>query len=134
MNSEYLAKFIDKNFEYYIGKFDKIQMTNSKRTWNWASFLFASYWALYRKMYSLGIIVLCTNFVISYIPVIGWLCNIAIWVAMGLYGNSIYLDHINKNIGLIESNNIESKDELIKRKGGVNPTIVCIVIIISIII
>ena len=46
-----LVKFILKNTDYYISKFEELKITGSKISWNWSAFFFTGYWMLYRKMY-----------------------------------------------------------------------------------
>lgn len=53
-----LAAFVGNNTAYYLPRFKKMSRTGSKCSWNWAAFLLAPYWLLYRKNYLAGILML----------------------------------------------------------------------------
>lgn len=64
------AEFIGVNANKYIPKMYKMEKEKKKASWNWAAFLFAPYWFFYRKIHTVGIIlmvillltsVFCTN-------------------------------------------------------------------------
>ena len=50
-----LAAVVGQNAAYYIPRFRRIENGESGG-WNWAAFLLAPYWLLYRKQYLLGIL------------------------------------------------------------------------------
>lgn len=115
-----LEKFVGKNSDYYLRKFEEIQITGNKISWNWPAFFISGYWLLYRKMYIQALIMILGSMVLGCIPFIGWLVPIALPIGMGMYANALYFDHINKK--MIEINKFDSniKDSLIFKKGGTN--------------
>lgn len=115
-----LSLFLEKNQSYYLEKFNLIEKTGDKKAWNWCSFLIGGYWMLYRKMYVQAIIYIIANLILGCIPFIGWALSLALCVGLGIFGNSLYLDHIKKTfteIGCADSN---MRSTLINKKGGTN--------------
>ena len=115
-----LSLFLEKNQSYYLEKFNLIEKTGDKKAWNWCSFLIGGYWMLYRKMYVQAIIYIIANLILGCIPFIGWALSLALCVGLGIFGNSLYLDHIKKTfseIGFADSN---MRSTLINKKGGTN--------------
>lgn len=112
--------FILKNVSYYNEKFNQIEKTGNKITWNWPAFFFNNVWFLYRKMYVQFAILFLVSLFLGYIPVLGMVIKIGLPIACGMYGNWAYLNHINKNLNEINALGHESKDMLIAKRGGTN--------------
>lgn len=129
-----LSLFLEKNQSYYLEKFNLIEKTGDKKAWNWCSFLIGGYWMLYRKMYVQAIIYIIANLILGCIPFIGWALSLALCVGLGIFGNSIYLDHIKKTfteIGCADSN---MRSTLINKKGGTNLVLPILLAVIPVII
>ena len=129
-----LSLFLEKNQSYYLEKFNLIEKTGDKKAWNWCSFLIGGYWMLYRKMYVQAIIYIIANLILGCIPFIGWALSLALCVGLGIFGNSIYLDHIKKTfseIGFADSN---MRSTLINKKGGTNLVLPILLAVIPVII
>lgn len=65
---------------------------------------------------------------------IGWALSLALCVGLGIFGNSIYLDHIKKTfseIGFADSN---MRSTLINKKGGTNLVLPILLAVIPVII
>lgn len=60
-----LAAIVGNNSIYYLPRFRRIVDTGSGG-WNWAAFIFAPYWLLYRKNYLLGIIYFLVQTIYSF--------------------------------------------------------------------
>lgn len=133
-SEEEINTFISKNQMFYLGKFDQISMTGNKKTWNWSAFLVGTYWMLYRKMYLQGVIYCVANLLLACIPVIGWLLNLGLWIGLGAFANSLYLDHINKKFQEINCADSSYRQTLIKKNGGTNMVLPIVLLIIPIII
>lgn len=58
------ASYVLSNSHRYIPKFARIKMGN-KVSFNWAAFLFPEGWFLYRKMYTVGIVMLVLTVIFS---------------------------------------------------------------------
>ena len=129
-----LSLFLEKNQSYYLEKFNLIEKTGDKKAWNWCSFLIGGYWMLYRKMYVQAIIDIIANLILGCIPFIGWALSLALCVGLGIFGNSLYLDHIKKTfteIGCADSN---MRSTLINKKGGTNLVLPILLAVIPVII
>lgn len=129
--------FISKNINYYNEKFNQIEKTGNKITWNWPAFFFTNAWLLYRKMYVQFAILLLASLILGCIPVLGGIIKIGIPIACGMYGNWIYLNHVNKNLNEINIMGYERKEMLMAKRGGTNiiiPLIFSAIVFIGIII
>ncbi|MGL5347068.1 MAG: zinc-ribbon domain-containing protein [Peptostreptococcaceae bacterium] len=126
-----MVDFIQKNPEYYIPKFEQMQEYEKSTSWNWASFFILPLWLLYRKMYAYGFGVMVASFILSYIPFIGFISAFAIPILGGLFGNSLYLKHVEKNLGEISNINEEARHRVIISKGGVNLVLPIVMLVVT---
>ncbi|MGL4912281.1 MAG: DUF2628 domain-containing protein [Romboutsia sp.] len=115
-----VESFVFKNTEYYMPKFEQMKSTGQQISWNWISFLIPSYWALYRKMYLVGLILLGINIILPVGPIITLSLNIVISVGFGMYGNSLYLTYIQRKLDTFKYLDKNMKDIAISKNGGVN--------------
>jgi len=114
--------YIQKNIDYYINKFTKMQMSVSSVSWNWCAFLFSSYWLIYRKMYKeFAIVAALEVFTIpaaaSLLEPLGSL-TLLVSIFTGLFGNYLYMKHIDR---LIDNEPVEEEirlDEYRNKTGG----------------
>lgn len=139
LNTDEMNLFIYKNTEYYNEKFNQITKTGSKRTWNWSAFFLPTSWLLYRKMYvQFGIMFLIfvvVNGILSSLPWGGGILSLGVNIVFAMYANSLYLDYIQKKLSKIDSMGYESKESIIRKKGGTNivfPLIVELLLFIGI--
>lgn len=92
---EELAAFIgSNNTNYYLKYINKMHSNSKFISWNLPCFFLGSYWLLYRKVYSLGFILLTLNLIFSLIFDSGTTVIIAliIRIKLTLFANSIYLN------------------------------------------
>lgn len=59
------AEFIGVNANKYIPKMYKMEKEKKKLSWNWAAFFFGPYWFFYRKIISVGVILMAITLVFS---------------------------------------------------------------------
>lgn len=144
---EELAAFIGSNNTNYYLKYVNKMHSNSKFTsWNWPCFFLGSYWLLYRKVYSLGVILIALNFMSSLIfdSGIPAILALTIRIILTLFANTIYLNTCKHKIKTIKANikNLSTTQYInkLREKGGVTwvaPLVLVgiymIVVIISII-
>lgn len=137
-NSDYSEEemniFLSKNQMFYLEKFDQINRTGDKKTWNWSAFLANIYWMLYRKMYVEAGLYFLANFILSFIPIIGWILSLVLWGGVGLFANSLYLDHINKKFKEINCADSNLRQTLINKYGGTNMVAPIVLLLIPIVI
>ena len=129
-----LSLFLEKNQSYYLEKFNLIEKTGDKKAWNWCAFLIGGYWMLYRKMYVQAIIYIIANLILGCIPFVGWALSLALCVGLGIFGNSLYLDHIKKTFTEISYADSNMRSALISKKGGTNLVLPILLAVIPVII
>lgn len=113
-----LYTFIQSNQPVYISKFQKMQMTNSKTSWNWCSFLFGGCWFAFRKMYGIAAAFIGISFVAGLIPGLGSLIQLALWICSGIFGNHFYKQYIDGELQIAKSMDDFNKSAYIAKKGG----------------
>ncbi len=91
-----LATFVGPdNTGYYMQKYSEMNMSNSKASWNWAAFLIAAPWMLYRKMYNNALIFFgCFLFMSFLLPYF----SIALPILSGIFGNHFYFKFAEKKL------------------------------------
>lgn len=123
-----LELFIGNNSDFYIEKKRIMEEQNRIYSWNWAAFFISPIWFVYRKMYVLGIGLMFLNTISpSFI-------GILISISSGLYANTLYLEHVDKEILKLSELDENSKSEFISKKGGVSIFISIAVLILLFII
>lgn len=134
--SDDINKFVGPNMDYYNIKFNQIKSTGKKITWNWPAFLFNMYWMLYRKMYAKSIIIsLISSILFLALPDgLNSIASIAITIGIGLYGNYMYLNHMEKKITDINHYDSNLREVMIRKKGGTNIVLPILIIILPIIV
>ena len=146
LNTKEMDLFLEKNQMYYHEKFERMSITGDKKSWNWAAFFLNMYWMLYRKMYLYAGGVLLISIILGNIPYVGVILSIAFTVCIGLFADSLYFDHINKNLREIDQLYPNNKEMMIRKKGGTNIVlpicigagliligIICLLVILSIV-
>lgn len=115
-----MINFIQKNNEFYIPKFKDMQEFDKTTSWNWAAFFFTSNWMFYRKMYGYGVGLILANMLLAFVPFVGWILNLATYAVCGLYGNTLYLKHIQKKLESVDGLREDVRHRAILSKGGTN--------------
>lgn len=109
--------------EYYLPKFQEMKAQNKKTSWNWPAFLITPYWMIYRKMYAYGAAVLVASFVLSLLgATVGFLLSLCGYIALGLLGNNIYMNFLEKKAAQAKTMNEPYKAQFLAQSGGVNFT------------
>lgn len=112
--------FIQSNQLFYIIQFQKMQMNNSKTSWNWCSFLFNGYWLAYRKMYGIAAAYFGIYLVLGLIPGLGYALQLAMAICVGIFGNYFYMQHVSQELQTAKSMDTMNKSAYIAKKGGTN--------------
>lgn len=125
-----IQQLIGVKAEYYIPKFQEMKAQNKQTSWNWPAFLVAPYWMIYRKMYGYGAGVLAISFVLSLIGS-GFLSllSLAGYIALGIYGNNIYMKFLEGKATQAKSMNEPFKSQFVIQNSGVNTTATVLTII-----
>ncbi|MEE1350781.1 MAG: RING finger protein [Clostridia bacterium] len=113
-----LYTFLQTNQPTYISKFQQMQISNTKVSWNWCSFLFGSCWYAYRKMYGIAAAFVGISFVSGLIPGLGAILQLALWICSGIFGNHFYKQYIDSELRMAKSMDNFNKSAYIAKKGG----------------
>ncbi|MBR4882420.1 MAG: DUF2628 domain-containing protein [Bacteroidales bacterium] len=105
--------------EYYVPKFQKIKMTNQNAGWNWAAFLVTPFWLIYRKMYAYGAAALGAGLlcVMTGLPLL-YLVLYGGYIAIGIFGNSIYLNFLEKLAQQVKTTPEPYRTQLVAKNAG----------------
>ncbi|NHB56599.1 DUF2628 domain-containing protein [Acinetobacter sp. 194] len=118
------AIFVGKKYEtYYQEKFNQITPKKQMAGFNIGAFFFGLMWLFYRKMYGYGLILLGLILVSCVIPIpeaIDRGISIALAVTMGMFGNTLYKNFVEKKIKEIERSHPDSIEQELERQGGTN--------------
>ena len=119
------ALFVGAKYEsYYQAQFGKITPKKQMVGFNIAAFFLGVVWLFYRKMYSYGFMAIGLIVVIGMVEILfGIECsgaNIGLAVAFGMFGNTLYKHHVDKQIVKIRQlGNGNLKTDL-ENHGGTN--------------
>ena len=105
----------------YVPKFQTLKRTGGSAGWNWAAFLLTPAWFLYRKMYGIGIGLVCASALINLLeaPFLSLLLLIA-EIVLSIFANKLYLQRLESLAGQAKSLSGPYKDEFIRKNGGVS--------------
>ncbi len=136
--------YIQDNANHYLNKFSIMESSGNKISWNWCAFVFTSAWMFYRKMYKPAFVVAAIELLIIPFIVavsvgpasmfstmgtnIGGILSLAISVALGLFGNYIYMQHIDQ---LMDNEPLTDPFDYQQKYGGISWKLVVIYIIVS---
>lgn len=115
-----LELFIGKDSEYYIEKLNKMKEKDRTHSLNWPALLITPVWLLYRKMYGLGLGLIALNVILQNVTLYNNFLSIIIYVLAGLYGNTLYIKHIENKIKKSEELDESSKSKFITKNSGVS--------------
>lgn len=123
-----VIQLIGTKSEYYVPKFQEMKQQNKKTSWNWAAFLVAPYWFIYRKMYGYGYGILAVALILSLIPVLPFFA-LGGYIALGIFGNYIYMSELEKKALQVRAMTEPYRSQYIYKNGGTNTTATVITII-----
>lgn len=135
--------YIQDNAGHYLNKFGIMESTGSKISWNWCAFFFTSTWMIYRKMYKPAIFVMIVeylaipflaalfsgSFILGTLTTsIGSSLSLAVSILLGLFGNYIYMKHIDE---LMDKEPFDDQFGYQQKYGGISWKLVVIFIVIG---
>lgn len=123
-----VANFVGNNQPYYVTKWKMMQKSGSKVSWNWSSFLMNTYWLMYRKLYAVAAIKFVVDLILAELGTLGGVISLALWVCMGLFGNYLYFQHMEKCFREADALNEGERAIYLSKKGGT--TIVPVVVML----
>lgn len=127
VDEQSVAAFVGKNQSYYVMKWKMMRATSNKVSWNWSSFLFNTYWMLYRKMYIPAMIKLLIDWTLNYMGTVGSVISLGLWIVCGLFGNYLYFQNMEQRIVEADVLGYTEKTYYLHQKGGTTLAPVAIV-------
>lgn len=143
LNSDYRTRLVEKNVEYYIERFDRMEETGRRNTWNWFAFLVPFCWFAYRKLYlecvAYYLITNGLNTVITQILMnhgatvnVGWTIDIVAMFMCGIYGNWLYKAKIDRQVEHCLELPEDKRESYIKRRSGTSVIAIIVAFCITI--
>lgn len=132
VNASFNDLYVGKKATYYSSKFAQMRNNKTAFSWNWAAFLFSPAWIIYRKMYSLGFGLLIVAHLLQILLgdlFVGY--SLIVGIYMGLKGNNIYMNKIEKLINDSSSMSKVGQREHINKYGGVSVKALIISLVLS---
>lgn len=120
---------VGTNYEYYGLKFAEIRNSSKRTSWNWAAFLFAPYWCIYRKMYGFGAALLGGAFILSFLGIVGSILMLAGYIVFGFYANYLYLQQIDRKVVVVRGMDEYLRPAYFQKNGGTNTLAVVLTVI-----
>ncbi len=127
---EKVSDIIGKERRYYNEKFSIINETGSSACWNWYACL-GWYWFAYRKMPIEAAACFGIYLLFGLFPYIGTVLRLLLLRACGIFGNFIYLKHVQRTIDRIDLMPAELRSRAVKEYGGVSGILLIIAFLIS---
>ena len=112
--------FIDKNADYYLEKFSRLEKKKLPLSWNWPAFFLGFYWAFYRKLYFLGAVTLIVSTIASMNITIFIIVQAIASIVFGVFGNFFYYLKLEDEIGKLRFMEGIERDLYINKAGGTN--------------
>lgn len=130
-----IAIFIGKKSSYYLNQFNRLKDEDRIISWNWGGMIFGAYWFAYRKMYFYVILYIVIELLGDYfIDFTYGIFSYILTIISGLFGNYLYMRHIEKTVEKYESIEMSRKEDYIKQYGGTGKYGVIFVIFVAILV
>ena len=126
---EDVKSLIGEKQEYYVPKFSMLKQLGKKASWNWCAFLLTPAWFFYRKMYVYGLVMILFNITVG--NLLNGVVTIAVSAVLGVFGNYIYMDYLEKQSLQMKSMPDTVKETFIREKGGTSWPAVFVSFLIS---
>jgi len=97
-----------KPFEIYVSRTRGLQAIKSG--WSWPAFFFGMFWALYKQLWLMAVIIFLVSFFLGAIGVPGFIGGIIVGIACGAIGNEQVAKKA-KNDGYTYEGTIEAQNQ-----------------------
>lgn len=119
------AVFIGEKYQtYYQQQFEKMTTERPYAGFNIAAFFLGVVWLFYRKMYSYALMAIALMIVIGVVETLweieGFGSSIGLSVAFGVFGNTLYKHHVDKQIAKIRQLGNGDLTTELENRGGTN--------------
>lgn len=133
------ALFIGDEYKYYYrDKFNRIELEKKDIGFHIPAFFLGFIWLFYRKMYGFGLtiigLIILIEIINLYFLKLPSFSGLIVSFFLAIKANGLYKQFVTNKIQKIENEYQEDKliDQAIQKKGGVNTTIVTIIVIVFI--
>ncbi|MBU5467363.1 DUF2628 domain-containing protein [Virgibacillus sp. MSJ-26] len=132
-NQEHESSDVEEPFQHLISLYvgDKIDYYRAKWkkgkniSWNWPAFFLTFFWLGYRKMYRTVFIIVGIYFALDIVSLVTGVdldsttnIGLVVSVVLGLSGNNLYKEHVNRQVNRIEEEQGENAESYIRENGG----------------
>lgn len=125
-----IRQLVGDKAAYYIPRFQQMKRQGKQTSWNWAAFLVAPYWMIYRKMYAYGGAVLGAGFLLSLLGTgFATLLSLAGYIALGIFGNGIYLKFLEGKADRARTMSQPMRADFLAQNSGTNLTATVLTVI-----
>ncbi len=125
---EVRERLIGTKTEYYLPRFEKMELLNSFTSWNWPAFFFSYWWMLYRKMYVFGAVTLVVVELLSMLTIPG--LGLLVSLAVGVLGNYLYMKDVNNRTDKAMDMQPEEREVYIQKNSGTGWTGVVVAFVV----
>lgn len=130
---------IDSNLGHYRKSEELIKNSGKlfAPAWNWSACLFTFGWMVYRRCYKWAAIAYVATIVLTGLlsaisgGLLAPILPLAIWILMGLFGDSFYFYAIKEKIFKLKQNGLDDASIIAKTKPSWKPLIIVIAIVIG---
>lgn len=131
LEKDRVEKFLGRNADYYLFKFNRLESRRNILSWNGAAFLFGEIWLIYRKRYVSFLITYITFILLRVLSKELVLWMIPIWrVGLAFICNHSYFRYMKKQVAdEQELDDPYLEDIHCKAKGGTNLTLALIYVL-----
>lgn len=114
-----MEMFIGKKSSYYLKQFNKIKAGDRIISWNWAGMIFGAYWFAYRKMYFyVAVYTIVETVNLYFFDRKYGITSYIFTVISALFGNYLYMKHIERNIEKYRNLETGKRKDYINRHKG----------------
>jgi hypothetical protein len=123
--------FIGTNVHKYLPSFMEFESGGSRISWCWPGFIFNYLWLAYRKMYVQAAAVAAIMMLLfmlqllvyvkmgaPVVPVIAWVAQFGMVVALGMYGKYLYYGSMLKKLAAMRGRDHLLHADVLQRNGG----------------
>ncbi len=125
------AYLIGKNAGSYAAKFRTLRARQGKGGWNWAAFLFAPFWCVYRKLYGWGFGFLLCFGILALTHWFFALLQFVSSVLIGVYGDYLYMKRVETLRALAEAEPPALRPYFYQKYGGTGNGALALAIILN---
>ncbi len=115
---DFLSLLGTENSNYYLQKFSMMEATGIEISWNWAAFIFAPLWGIYRRLYVYAGISIAIMIFFPELYNNSGVMKITMALAWGLLGNYCYKKELEKKAQTVKTMSEPLRSQYIRSNSG----------------